>query len=266
MIVVRSILKRVLQQCHAPAAAVEADAQRLVVALDNAPANDRYAIMSLTPGRAPSGFEPPPSTPTDDPVGAWFARAAAFERASVFAFEHLACELRAHGAPDDLVRRALESADEERVHDALMASLAHRRGVSVKHIAPPQRARRPLAAIALENMTEGCVRETWSALVACWQARHCAEGRASTAFRVIADDETRHAQLAWDVASWLEPRLDEFTMRRLGRACDHTVTDVVSEAMAEVDPALVIYAGLPSSDDSLALLAELDAQLWSHVP
>lgn len=265
MIVVRSILKRVLQQCRAPAEAVEADAQRLVIAIDNAPANDRYEVMSLTPGRVPAGFEPPPGAPTDDSVGAWFARAAAFERASVFSFELLARELRAHGAPDDLVRRALEAADDERVHDALMVSLAMRRGVSTRSIEAPLREPRSLGAMALENMTEGCVRETWSALVACWQAHHCAETRAATAFRAIADDEARHAQLAWDVAAWVEPRLDELTRYRIRRACDHTVTDVITEAIAEVDPALVIYAGLPSSDDALCLLAELDAQLWSHI-
>jgi hypothetical protein len=265
VIAVRSVLKSVLRQCRSPLRAIETDAALLAVAIDNAPANDRYDLVALTPGRSPEGFEPPALTSWADPVGAWYARAALFERASIFAFEHLADELASHGAPKSLVRRALESADDERMHDAMMASLALRRGVDVPDLDPPPRAPRPLSALALENMTEGCVRETWSALIACWQAARCADPDAQEAFRVIADDETRHAQLAWDVAAWIAPRLDELSTARVRRGCDVAVDEVGQEALAEIDPALVVFAGLPSSIDAMGLLAELDAQLWSRL-
>lgn len=265
LVAVPSILKNVLVQCGTFECRIEADAIRLSVAIDNAPANDRYAFGSLTPGRSPEGFEPPPTASWADPVGAWFARAAVFERASVSAFERLALELLSLGAPDALARRAVESADDERRHDRLMSSLAHRRGVDVPDIEAPLLSLRDARAVAVENMTEGCVRETWSALVTCWQSDRCADPHAAKVFRLIAEDETRHAQLAWDVAAWLAPRLDEVTRARVRRACDAAVDEVGKEACAEVDPALVVFAGLPSCEESLGLLAELDAQLWSHV-
>ncbi len=265
MVVVPSILKNVLDQCQTFEQRVESDAIRLSVAIENAPANDRYALGSLTPGRSPEGFVPPLVASWADPVGAWFARAAAFERISISAFVRLAFELASLGAPDSLSRRALESADDERRHDEMMSALARRRGVDVPSFESPELTLRDVRAVAVENMTEGCVRETWSALVACWQSRRCADARAARVFRAIADDETRHAQLAWDVASWLTPRLDEVTRARVRRACDLAVDEVGKEACAEVDPALVVFAGLPSCEESLGLLAELDAQLWSHV-
>lgn len=264
MIRVASILRNVLDQCHASDHRIEADARRLTVAIDNAPANDRYRLGALSPGRSPEGFEPPPIAPWVDAVGAWFARAATFERASIHAFERLAVELVSHDAPPALVKRAKEAADDERRHDALMAAFAFRRGVEVPEFAAPRAAPRPLRAMAVENMSEGCVRETWSALVTWWQAKHCADPRAAKMFHEIAIDETRHAQLAWDVAAWVAPSLDEVSSARLRRARDVTVDEVGEEALAEVDPALVVFAGLPTSDDALGLLTELDAQLWSH--
>jgi hypothetical protein len=264
VIAVASILRNVLDQCRAPARRIECDARRLTVAIDNAPANDRYRLGALAPGRSPEGFEPPPLAPWVDAVGAWFARAATFERASIHAFERLAVELAAHDAPPALVARARQSADDERRHDALMVAMAFRRGVEVPEFTAPVATPRSLRAVAVENMSEGCVRETWSALVTWWQAKHCADPRAAKAFFEIAVDETRHAQLAWDVAAWIAPKLDEVSSARLRRARDVTVDAVSEEAFAEVDPALVLFAGLPSSDDALGLLTELDAQLWSH--
>lgn len=265
MLIVPSILKNVLEQCGSAERPIETEGIRLTVDIDTAPANDRYAVGMITPGRSPAGFLAPSIDPGVDPVGAWFARAAVFERASITSFERLAFELYSFGAPDAYVRRALAGADDERRHDALMSDLAERRGATVPPICTPTMTLRDLRAVAVENMTEGCVRETWSALVACWQAHRCADRHAAEVFREIAEDETRHAQLAWDVAAWAALRLDELSRARVRRACDAAVDEVSREACAEVDPALVLFAGLPTCDEALGLLAELDAQLWSHV-
>jgi hypothetical protein len=65
--------------------------------------------------------------------------------------------------------------------------------------APVQRS---LEQLAVENAVEGCVRETYGALLATWQARAAAEPRVRAMMAAVAVDETRHAQLAWDLDAW----------------------------------------------------------------
>jgi hypothetical protein len=60
--------------------------------------------------------------------------------------------------------------------------------------APPARS---LEELAVENAVEGCVRETYGALTAIWQARTAKDPSVAAAVRRIARDETRHAALSW---------------------------------------------------------------------
>ena len=53
-----------------------------------------------------------------------------------------------------------------------------------------------------ENAREGCVRETFGALIAMHQAERAGDPIIRRAMRRIAEEETRHAELAWEVASW----------------------------------------------------------------
>ena len=90
---------------------------------------------------------------------------AALEAASVPAFERLSAELALHGAPSALVARALEARDDERRHAALVVALARRYGAergAVRRSALPLRS---LRAVAEENGVEGCVHETFAALL-----------------------------------------------------------------------------------------------------
>ena len=52
---------------------------------------------------------------------------------------------------------------------------------------------RELEAIAIENAVEGCVRESFGALLATWQAKTAGDARVRAAMKRIARDETRHA-------------------------------------------------------------------------
>src|SRR5581483_8821062 len=63
-------------------------------------------------------------------VGAFFADAARLEAASVVAFERLAEELRARGAPDDLVRDVLRAARDEVRHARSTKRMAERFGAT----------------------------------------------------------------------------------------------------------------------------------------
>ena len=64
----------------------------------------------------------------------YFVAAAQLEAASVAAFRVLAAELRAHGAPRSLQRRALRSARDEVRHARSMAAFARRAGAAPRRV------------------------------------------------------------------------------------------------------------------------------------
>lgn len=155
-------------------------------------------------GRRPLHWRDRPAAgPT--PRARQLAAMAELEAAAALAFDELDAQLTALGAPEDLIARCRLAADEERVHARLAGRLARRDG------ARPRRPRsKPapadLRAMALHNAVEGCVNECWAALEAHVQAEHGPEDLRAL-HRLIAADETRHGQLAWDLHDWMLPRL-----------------------------------------------------------
>jgi len=133
---------------------------------------------------------------------------AHLEAAAVDAFEELAVQLGHLRAPGELVNRCLAAADDERLHARLLSELAERGGA---HVTEPkvEWASDGLYDIALHNAVEGCVNETWAALVAHWRARHAPDADLRRIFLRIAEDETRHGQLAWDLHTWFCSQLDD---------------------------------------------------------
>ena len=162
----------------------------------------------LCGGRRPAGLLASSCSNAAHPIGALFAEMSRLEAASVRAFHVLARELAEHGAPTKLVTAALRSASDEVRHTRSTAAIARRYGAAPlrpRYSVPPYT--RPLAAIAKENAVEGCVGETYGALVALWQGEHAADPHIARSLRAIAKDEVRHAELAWSVARWVEPQL-----------------------------------------------------------
>ena len=117
-------------------------------------------------GRRAAHVRPAGELVARDLAGAWLAHAAWLEAASVYAFFRLADELALHGAPIALVRIARQSAMDEMRHAAVVASLAARYGARPAAVEVDPPAARSLEAMAIENAVEGCVRETWGAIVA----------------------------------------------------------------------------------------------------
>jgi hypothetical protein len=188
------------------------------------------------------------------PLGAFLGAMACEEAASVEAFERLAAELSSHGAPASLVRAASQAQRDEARHAAVMARLAKRAKVAVSVRARPVRS---LEAMAKENAVEGCVRETFAALLACWQAEHADDPEVRAAFVRIARDETRHAALAWTVAAWAHERLPEGARRRVARARRAAVEAVARSLGYYVDASLTRRVGLPRPSEARALFAEM---------
>ncbi|HEY2366099.1 MAG TPA: ferritin-like domain-containing protein, partial [Polyangiaceae bacterium] len=141
-------------------------------------------------GRRPEGLVPRDARSASS-VGAFFAHAAHLEAASVYAFARMRGELRTLRAPSRLVSRATRAIADERRHARVVSALARRYGGTPSRPRVKRTRRRSVEAIAIENATEGCVRETFAALVAHWQALHARDPIVRAAYARIARDETR---------------------------------------------------------------------------
>jgi hypothetical protein len=205
-------------------------------------------------GRRPDGLVEPAPVPASDPVGAWFAEVAHLEAASITAFRRLRRELQTHGAPRRLVHAAARSARDEVRHARTMTRLARRHGASPARVqvdAPPPS--RSLEALARENAVEGCVRETFGALVALRQSLAARDPELRRDLARVARDETRHAALARQIAKWVAPRLSAEERARVAEATRDAVAALRCEA-AQTPEALAHTLGLPTGPQAVALV------------
>jgi rubrerythrin len=207
-------------------------------------------------GRRPLGLHPP-RIPRRAPLGDYFAANAHLESASVRAFRDLAGWLAAFGAPPRLARLARRSAEEERGHARAAARLARRFGGMT---ARPRTRRVPsptLVELLEDDAVEGCVKETFGALLATWQAAHASDRGVRRTMRRIALDETRHAALAWEILEWGLTRLSAEERRRLDKTLDRALVALESSEPVAVHSSLQEVAGHPASEHERRLAREL---------
>jgi hypothetical protein len=215
-------------------------------------------------GRRPGALADAAPVRCDDAEGAWLASVAHLEAASVVAFRRLRRELASFGAPRALVRAAARAARDEARHARVTSALARRRGAK----APPVRtgrARGPrsIEDLAVENAVEGCVRETYGALVATRQASRAEDPRVARAMARIAEDETRHAALAWAIAEWAAPRLGDAGRARVGRAIAGAIAALRCDAGSGTSPAARAL-GLPDAREARALVDAFAASAFGR--
>jgi hypothetical protein len=208
-------------------------------------------------GRRPAGLAAARQRAHRTELGAYFAAAARLEAASVFAFERLAQELSALGADAALVKDAARSALDEIRHAHVMGALAERFGGQLLPVEVAPHAARSAFAIALENAVEGCVRETYGALVALHQAGTALDPEVRRALAVIAEDESRHAQLSWRVAAWLESQLSPDEQRLLAAARQAALAQLLREIDCELSPVACATIGWPAPELAVQLITRL---------
>lgn len=209
-------------------------------------------------GRRPEGLQEalPPEACCE--LGALFAHVAWLEAASVPAFLRLAEELTAHGAPEALVKAARRSAADEVRHTRAMQALAQRHGAAMAEVDIRPFEPRGLEAMCLENAVEGCVRETFGALVTGWQARTAQDAEVRRALEPISRDELRHSELAWAVDAWAAERLSAPERARILQARRETLSALEHEVGSQTPPArLVREAGVPTREQALHLVRGL---------
>lgn len=218
---------------------------------------DHVATGICGTGRRTSGSRGFPVPRQGSEAGRLLASMAHLEAVSVHAFERLERELVAHGAPRRLVEGARRARRDEVRHARMMGELADRRGA--KATPPPTRRLpvRSLEAIARENAVEGCVRETYGAALAAYQAQAATDPEVRLALEVIARDELRHGELAWSVARWSESRLDERARRRVTSARRRAASRLATEVSREHHPEVARRLGLPPAGAAASIARDV---------
>jgi hypothetical protein len=135
-----------------------------------------------------------------------WTKAALAEHASIASFARFALELLALGAPADLVHGAHAAAMDEVKHARVAFALASAYageplgpGPLATADAPP---RTTLEDVAVATLLEGGLGETMAAVVARMDAARADDPVVRAALLELADDEERHAELAWRTLAW----------------------------------------------------------------
>ena len=220
-------------------------------------------------GRRPVGLRGAVAAGTDGQgceVGQALARLAWLEAASVPAFRQLARELFVHGAPAALVARAKRAATDEVRHARAMTWLAGEHGVAPLVPSVRRAATRPLFEVARENAVEGCVREGFGALCATFQARAATDEALRAAMAGIAKDETDHAELAWAVARWAEPRLSPRERQAVAQARRDALAELVASTDAAPPEPTARALGLPGAATARLLATAFAAHIGALAP
>ena len=210
-------------------------------------------------GRRPTGYRR--GRPCGPAAGAYLAQQAELEAASVRAFADLHADLIALGAPASLVRAAVAAAADEVRHARACDRLARRYGATPDLRAIGAAPRRTRTQLATDNLVEGCVRETYGAVVAAYQARAARDPEVRGTMRSIARDEAKHAALSWRLHRWLWPRLSPAERREAATAMAAARAELADRA-GEPDAELREVAGLPDAVAGRAMLAALDEAVW----
>jgi hypothetical protein len=224
--------------------------------------NVRCTYPAYCEGRRPAGLADDASLSAGRDVaegclGRHFAMMAYYEAASVPAFQVLERELALYGAPVDLRRRARRALRDEVRHARMAGALARRFGSAVLRPHVSGVRTRPLVEVAVENAREGCVRETYGALVASWQAAFASDRSIRRVMATIARDEARHAALGWAVARFLASRLGAAERGRVVRERRAAFAELTREARRDPPDGLVQAAGLPRATQAAALASRL---------
>lgn len=224
--------------------------------------------MQLAPslcaiGRRPAGLCAGEPGPSQTRIGAFLADAAHLEAASIFAFHQLIRELQALDAPEELTLLALDAMIDEVRHAREVGRLAQRYGAETRPPEVRQTALRSLLEIALDNVSEGCVRETFGALLATYQAESATDLEVRQVMARIAEDETRHAALSWKLMAWLTPQLSEHERAQVEAACAQTRSTLASQLDVALSAEECRTLGLPTREISQTLLDRMYAALWS---
>lgn len=177
-----------------------------------------------------------------------WTRAALAEHASVAAFARFALEALALSAPANLLAEAANAMRDEIEHAQLCFALASAYGAG--EVGPGALdvgaavGSVSLSAAAVSTLLEGCVGETLAAIEAAESAAHASDSVITEALSRIAEDEGRHAELAFRFVAWALAQGGANVSLELRAALVNVREALASEANAAPDDVLLSHGVL----------------------
>ena len=191
---------------------------------------------------------------------AHWARRGAAEHASVASFAKYALQLAAAGAPLELLADVSAAQADEVGHAAdayaLASALAGAAAAPGPLVAAPlDGGREPRVDVVLDTWRAGCLAETTAADLAgrdvadAAKVDHPLGPRIAAALRRVAEDEARHAALAWKVLAWAAGANSKANATLAGLAAPYADDRLIG-------PGVALALGAPAPADSGGPLAD----------
>jgi rubrerythrin len=111
--------------------------------------------------------------------------------------------------------------------------------------------------LALDNAVEGCVRESYAALLAAHQQHAARDPQVRRTYARIARDEARHALFSLALHDALAARTTPEEQRTVEAAREEAVASVAHAAAVEPGESLRWALGLPDAERAVALALSL---------
>jgi hypothetical protein len=187
---------------------------------------------------------------------AWLADAQ-MEHASIASFAQFSLDLLRLGAPPALIRDSHLAGLDEIEHARIAFSIAE--NLSGVAMGP---AALPLGNLDVHSVSdaiaaaivEGCIGETLASAVLAEQAERCTDPEIARHLKQIAEDELRHAELAWRFVAW--------SIERYGATARATVSATFAAAFSKL-PVAPHASGL--TDEQLHAAGRISPADWSRV-
>lgn len=186
---------------------------------------------------------------------AWIADAQ-MEHASIASFAQFSLDLLRLGAPPELLRECHLAALDEIEHARIAFTVAEQ--LSCVAVGPDVLPIGDLQLHTIEQavaaaVIEGCIGETIAAAILSEQAHQCSEAGLARLLTKMAEDELRHAQLAWRFVAW--------SIQRYGRDVRVTVAATFDSALGKLPAPTDL--GLP--DQALRVGGRITSTDWVRV-
>jgi len=197
-----------------------------------------------------------------------WVRIGLMEHASIAAFARFSLQLLAFGAPASLLEATQRAMADETHHARLAFDLASRFarvpcGPGYLDVSSAM-GNNDWADVVKATFVEGCIGETVAAMEAAEALQHARDPQVRATLEVIARDERRHAELAWQFIDWALSQTPQLATEL--RALIHAERAEATRRAGESAPALRRLTTDASSDERAKLAhgvvpEELSAQL-----
>jgi len=187
---------------------------------------------------------------------AHWTRVAEGEHASIASFGRFTLELLQLGAPSDLLQQTADALRDEVQHAQIAIALASSYGgqeltPGPLDTAPRTPGQRDAAQILEDTIVGGCINETLAVAQLRMAASQSRIPEIRETLERLAEDESRHASLAWQTAGWMLetwPELRETAEQSFAKA-----TVSIPTTQEDLDPALADHGYLSSEQQRAAV-------------